>query len=100
MTALTHLNPTDTEQATADLIRPHLPRLQDLALRLIVHAGTRGLTDAELAHESGFYLYTMAPRRVELRDQGLVKDSGVRRPTGRAARIVWVATERGRQVAA
>lgn len=48
-------------------------------LLAIARMGDVGLTDAEGAQTTGLYLYTYAPRRVELRDAGWIEDSGRRR---------------------
>jgi len=60
-------------------------------LGLFITRGTEGLTDHEASAELGLILDTTRARRVELRDLGLVVDSGARRPSpsGRAA-TVWV----------
>jgi DNA-binding transcriptional ArsR family regulator len=63
-----------------------------LALRLLREAPD-GLTDFELAERAGLQQTSIGKRRGELRDQGLVCDSGRRRPapSGSPA-IVWEAT--------
>lgn len=51
-----------------------------------------GLTDHEMQEKLGMNPSTQRPRRVELVDGGLVKDSGICRltPSGKRA-VVWVA---------
>jgi len=53
-----------------------------------------GLTDFELADETGWQQTSIGKRRGELRDVGLVIDSGYRKPapSGRMA-IVWCLTQ-------
>lgn len=65
-----------------------------LALEALREAGERGLTDFELAEILGRQQTSAGKRRGELRDVGLVRDSGMKRPapSGSAA-IVWVATD-------
>jgi hypothetical protein len=89
-----HRVAVDTEALAADAIAPRAGTLRALALEHIRIAGAHGLTDGELAASTGKYLYTMAPRRVELVQQGWVEDSGVRRSTehGKTA-AVWVLTQ-------
>lgn len=63
-----------------------------LALRTL-RAHPDGLTDFELAELTGLQQNSVGKRRGELRDAGLVEDTGKRRPstTGSPA-IVWRAT--------
>ena len=88
-----HRHPRDTEVAAAQLITPIAGTLRCIALDAFRDAGPRGLTDQELAGATGRYLYTIAPRRVELVQQGWVQDSGARRRgvRGRSA-VVWALT--------
>ena len=59
----------------------------------LLRAAPDGLTDFELAAMLGLQQTSIGKRRGELRDAGLVEDSGKRRPapSGSAA-IVWKAT--------
>lgn len=63
-------------------------------LELVAKAGQTGKTDEEVSLQLEMKLDTARARRCELRDAGLVKDSGRRRATksGRAA-VVWIAAE-------
>jgi hypothetical protein len=71
-------------------------RLRVLALRALA-AHPEGLTNEELAAETGIYLYSIAPRVPELRRDGYVEDTGRRRTSGRGRPvIVWAATDAGR----
>ena len=58
-----------------------------------------GLTDFELGDAMGRQQTSAGKRRGELRDDGLIEDSGMRRaaPSGSAA-IVWRITNKGRDV--
>lgn len=60
-----------------------------IALQALVESED-GLTDAELHAVTGWQLNSIGKRRTELRDMGLVVDSGRRRttPSGSSA-IVW-----------
>jgi hypothetical protein len=71
------------------------------ALAALSAAGEGGLTDFELASRIGRQQTSAGKRRGELRDLGLVADTGRRRPapSGSAA-IVWAVTALGCQLAA
>ncbi len=87
-----HASPTDTEREAAEAIAPRVGIWRWRVLQAIA-ASRDGLTDWEIHKQTGGLLYTVAPRRVELLEAGLIEDSGRRRriPTGRRA-IVWVVT--------
>lgn len=70
-------------------------RLQRIALQAIRAAGARGLTTHELAERVRIHRDALQPRTTELRQRGLIRDSGGRRQnaTGKYA-IVWVAEAR------
>jgi hypothetical protein len=77
----------DYDEATRDTDRAR-------ALRALREAGAEGLTDYELAERIGRQQNSAGKRRGELRDRGLVTDSGRRRPApSGASAIVWVAVE-------
>lgn len=85
-----HRTGTDTEQEAARLMTPRAGTLREEALRAFTDALDTGLTDRELARVTGRYLYSIAPRRVELTRQGWLVDSGQRRRTDRGSRaVVW-----------
>jgi hypothetical protein len=90
-----HRDGPDTEREAAFAI-VSTARQRLLVLR-VLGAFPDGLTDDEIAEQTGLYRYSAAPRRYELRDRGLVVDSGDRRltPHGRRA-IVWQITGLGR----
>ena len=81
----------ETSIAAADALAPKLGRLQQLAERAILNAGSTGLTADELATVLEMDRWSIQPRTTELRRKGLICDSGQRRPnaTGKMA-IVWV----------
>ena len=88
----------------SDLLTPEAARsidiatshLQRIALRAIRAAGARGLTTHELAETVRIHRDAIQPRTSELRERGLIRDSGGRRQnvTGKYA-IVWVASATG-----
>lgn len=82
----------DTSVAAADALAPDLGRLQRMAIGAIRDAGTHGLTANELAAQLAMDRCSVQPRTSELRNKGLIRDSGQRRPntTGKMA-IVWIA---------
>lgn len=67
-------------------------------LLAIAGAGDEGLTDCEGSALTDLWLYTYAPRRVELRDSGWVEDSGHRRAVARSRKLAaaWRLTPQGR----
>jgi hypothetical protein len=83
---------TDTRSQAAESARPILAELQRRVLAFIVGRGEHGATDEQIAIGLKMKPDTSRARRVELRDKGLVLDSGRQRATqsGRAA-VVWVA---------
>lgn len=96
-----HKNAGDTERAAALAVYPKTGTLRWKALQAFATAGPRGLTDVELSEKVGSYLYSIAPRRVELRDGGWVEDSGARRDTPhKVGATVWRITEKGKREAA
>ena len=83
----------ETRGAAADGIRPLAEDLRAQVLAFIVDRDGQGATDEEVRRGLGLRADTARARRVELRDAGLVRDSGARRPveSGRLA-IVWTST--------
>ncbi len=92
-----HNAPAGTSDVAADRIAPHAPNLRLQILAFIRSRGPAGATDDEGERALGIRCQTYTPRRGELRELGLVIDSGRRRPTetGRSA-AVWVAVEYAR----
>jgi transcription initiation factor IIE alpha subunit len=81
---------SDTSREAAALIEPKRPTLRARVLKAIKRYGA--LTDEEIQTETGLNPSTVRPRRIELVEMGLVRDSGRRRETrsGRRA-VVWEA---------
>lgn len=93
-----HLGPqapdiTDEQRRHIEISGRHLQRI---ALRAIRASGSRGLTTHELSETVRIHRDAIQPRTSELRDRGLIRDSGGRREnvTGKLA-IVWIATTGG-----
>lgn len=89
-------SPPGTSDRAALMIAEHAPSLRERILATIRESGPKGLTDDEGEAMLGIIAQTYTPRRGELRQMGLIRDSGERRLT-RAQRpaAVWVATEGG-----
>ena len=85
---------SDTSEAAARDIGPKLGRLQTLVLQYIRQQGRRGATDPEIAEALELLSDTARARRTELRDRGLIRDAGDRRPTPRGKpATVWIALD-------
>lgn len=84
--------PAGTSEEAAVRIAGHAARQRADVLAVIVKAGAFGATDAEIEIATGIRAQSVSPRRGELRELGLIVDSGKRRPTprGRPAAI-WIA---------
>lgn len=81
-----------TSAAAAAAIEPRAQTLKSRVLSALRAAGSRGLTDDEIAEKTGLGPNTARPRRVELVTAGLVSDSGrTRTAAGGGAATVWVA---------
>jgi hypothetical protein len=82
---------SETSVAAAEAIKPDVGRLRQLVLDAIRRAGDDGLTDEEMLAAVQLAPSTGRPRRIELVQRGLVRDSGRTRKTasGRSA-AVWV----------
>lgn len=82
----------DTSLSAARAIEMSTGRLQRIALREIRAAGPRGLTTNELSARVRIGRDSIQPRTSELRELGLIRDSGARRLNANGKRaIVWVA---------
>lgn len=83
---------SDTSEMAARMLEnPRSKR--DQVYALIAAQGSYGITDETISSMTGMPLNTVRPRRVELVQMGLVKDSGLRRATrSRRAAVLWVAT--------
>ena len=84
----------ETSREAARQIAGDVNALQRRVLDVLKRFGAFGCTDRELENATGLIGSTLRPRRCELREKGLIRDSGKRRPTpsGRPA-IVWVVTK-------
>lgn len=93
-----HRDARETEVNAAEQITLKAGTLRYLAIHSLYEAGDMGLTDAELAEATDKYLYSIAPRRVELMKMGWVEASDLRRETdfGKQA-VVWRLTAAGRE---
>lgn len=82
----------NTSTAAYDSILPHVSRLADLVHTMIVSRGVRGATCEECEVELKIKHQTCSARITELKDKGLLRDSGRRGQTssGRSA-VIWVA---------
>lgn len=81
----------DTSRDAAQDNAPRAPRHRDLALR-VLRAHPEGLTDFELAELTGIAQTSVGKRRLELLRDGLVENTGKRRPSpSGSAAIVWKA---------
>jgi|GEM_PF-1769928 len=92
---------TDPDTSHAAAQRAPTARARDRMLVLHEHAKhPAGLTDFELAANLDRQQTSVGKRRGELRDAGLIHDTGNRwpAPSGSAA-IVWALTEAGRKTA-
>ncbi len=91
-----HSRPQRTEFEAASLVQPKTGTQRMRVLEALVLA-SNGLTDVEVAATTGIYLYSAAPRRVELMKGGWVEDSGQTRDTGHGGHgIVWTLTAAAR----
>jgi len=85
----------DTRSAAAIAIMPALGKLGARVEAFIRNRGPHGASDEEVSEALNMKLDTARARRVELRDAGLVVDTGVRRATHTGRRAVcWVAAHR------
>ena len=82
----------DTSRAAAESVRPFAVSMEAAVLEAIRNAGPMGLCDHEIEAATGFIHQTASARRRGLFLKGLVRDSGMRRPSpsGRLAKV-WVA---------
>lgn len=83
---------SETSKAAAEAIKPRVEIYRERILAEIKRSGALGRTDGELQEQLAMNGSTQRPRRIELVDAGLVKDSGRTRKSasGRAC-VVWVA---------
>ena len=89
---------TDTQRKARQYVAPAAGKIKARVLEAIRAAGSHGLTDHEIAERLGAYETTSRSKRVELRDEGEILDSGRRRrgPRG-VGMIVWIAKQTKQQ---
>lgn len=83
----------NTRATAAAAIAPMKPNMLRQVFDFVVNRGERGATDEEIAYALGMRESTARARRVELRDNGQVRDS-LRRRRSCAGRqcVIWIAT--------
>jgi len=88
-----------TSVEAAASVRPRAETLRAKVLAHLCGCGDCGATDEEMQDGLGMPASTQRPRRVELVQRLLVRDSGLQRQTrsGRKA-TVWVAVQNGSQI--
>jgi hypothetical protein len=86
-----------TERLAAAMIFPRSGSKRRQVLDFIARSGDDGATDEEVSLATGMRLYTAAPRRFELVEDGWLEDSGrTRLTTTHSPATVWVLTAVGR----
>jgi len=90
--AKTYANDTATSRAAATSAKRFAGTQAAMVLECIAAAGDTGRTNSEIVEETGFMLASVCARVAALREDGLIRDSGLKRPTpsGCAAKV-WVA---------
>lgn len=84
-----------TSKEAAKKIEPKLSGLRADVLGYIIKQGDTGATGTEISKALGMLLYTAKPRCSELRDGGLIVDSGRTRDNGNGSpEIVWIAARK------
>lgn len=90
---------SDTSTEAAEEVLPKMRGMIDKIFNHIGHAGEFGVTDDEGIVHVGMDGNSYRPCRINLMNQGLVKDSGLRRLTRRNRNaVVWELTELGRRI--
>ena len=89
----------DTSIAAAEAIAESAAGLRERVLEAVRAAGAFGLTPDEAAIQLQLTPFTTRPRFSELREKGLITDSGLRRAnaSGRKAIVWWMADERDQE---
>jgi hypothetical protein len=86
-----------TEREAAIRVYPNSGTARRRVLDHIAAAGDAGATDEEISLALSMRLYTAAPRRNELLNDGWIRDSGRTRQTTTGTRaVVWIMTASGR----
>lgn len=91
-----YVSGSETSKAAADSLSPKV--LGELHRTVYKHLrDSGGSTDEEGSVATGIEPNTYRPRRIELQDEGYVRDSGERRLTASTRKAaVWVVTDKGR----
>jgi hypothetical protein len=90
---------SETSKAAAEAVDVHAGLMRNQVLAFIRARGDEGATDQEVSLALDMDSDTARARRCELRDSGLVRDNGRRRPTASGRRAVaWVASGQGTEV--
>ena len=85
--------PADTRREAYLRILPQMGRMGRTVLQYVLAQREKGATDEEIAEATKLRESTARARRVELRDLGVIVDSGQRRKTrSRRLAIVWRAS--------
>lgn len=93
-----HSGARATEVEAAEMVMPRTGTQRLAVLDLIATTGDLGISDADIARRTGIYLYSAAPRRVELLRMGWIEDAGTVSATGRGGNGTrWRLTEIGRR---
>lgn len=82
-------NHPDTSYKAAELVMPSTGTLRRQVYDFIKQAGARGATDIEIQVALRMDGNTERPRRVELVNGGLVRDSGHRREIKGRQHVIW-----------
>lgn len=82
-----------TSKDAYESVKPYVPTIKERVYDVIASYGSDGMTTDEIEGYLNLAHQTVSPRVLELRQDGLLKDSGEKRKTisGRKA-IVWVAS--------
>jgi len=88
----------DTSIASSIAIIPSSGTMRRKVFDYLSERGFKGATDEQMQHRLHLNPSSQRPRRVELVEAKLVKDSGRRRNTKSGSKaIVWVLTKKGRK---
>lgn len=83
---------SETSRQAAEAIQPSLGRMQNRVYQYFLDAGEHGATDEEVQLALDMNPSSQRPRRIELYQRGLIKESGqVRKTTSGRNAAVWLA---------
>ena len=87
--------PKGTSDAAAAFIAPHTPNQRSRVFDAILSAGAWGLTDEEGQALTGIKVQSYTPRRRELAQAGVIRETGERRKTvSGCTAAIWVAVSK------